>query len=308
MNEDVAGYMADNIDLLNCKIGLVHSHHALGAFLSGQDKKTLYKEGMDTTCFLSLVVDTKGTYVAALTRKIIEKREITTSYIGSSYEFFDIGSVPINGSTSLPITKKEEVENVRIEYFMLDVEREICDNPYEYLDERFNEITSKKEKTVTAYGGKGAWLFPPKEQKEAPVTPKQATLFPPEEIEDIDTTSYPIDSDDVYTPDPDEVHKAVAQLLTGSLLIQIKDLDLKNWVNKYMEKKYADMFPTPYSFDMYCETMTDFIFNRLVALLWKADDASYVEFEVANAMIEELKKYTQNEYITQYINQLEAYL
>jgi hypothetical protein len=274
----------------------------MGAFFSGQDKKTLYKEGMDTTCFLSLVVDTKGTYVAALTRKIIEKREVTTSYMGSSYEFFDIGNVPINGSTSLPITKKEEIEDVRIEYFMLDVEREICDNPYEYLDERFNEITSKKEKS------KGFWVFPPKEQKEAPITPKQATLFPPEEIEDMTATSYPIDSDDVYTPDPDEVHKAVAQLLTGSLLIQIKDLDLKNWVNKYMEKKYTEMFPTSYSFDMYCETMTDFIFNRLVALLWKADDASYVEFEVANAMIEELKKYTQNEYITQYINQLEAYL
>lgn len=281
----------------------------MGAFFSGQDKKTLYKEGMDTTCFLSLVVDTKGTYVAALTRKIIEKREVTTSYIGSSYEFFDIGSVPINGSTSLPITKKEEVENIRIEYFMLDVEREICDNPYEYLDERFNEITSKKEKTATTYGSKGFWVFPPKEQKETPIAPKQATLFPPEEIEEIDTTSYPIDSDDVYTPDPDEIHKAIAQLLTGSLLIQIKDLDLKNWVNKYMEKKYADMFPTSYSFDMYCETMTDFIFNRLVASICSnTADPAYVEFEVANAMIEELKKYTQNEYITQYINQLEAYL
>lgn len=30
MNEDVAAYMADNIELFSCDLGLVHSHHIMG--------------------------------------------------------------------------------------------------------------------------------------------------------------------------------------------------------------------------------------------------------------------------------------
>ena len=30
MSEEVAGYMAENIELFECKLGLVHSHHSLG--------------------------------------------------------------------------------------------------------------------------------------------------------------------------------------------------------------------------------------------------------------------------------------
>ena len=30
MNEDVAAYMADNIDLFECETGLIHSHHSMG--------------------------------------------------------------------------------------------------------------------------------------------------------------------------------------------------------------------------------------------------------------------------------------
>ena len=70
MSEDVAAYMADNAELFSCDTGLIHSHHRLGAFFSGQDNLMLQQEGNDTNCFVSLVVDTKGSYVARVTRKL----------------------------------------------------------------------------------------------------------------------------------------------------------------------------------------------------------------------------------------------
>lgn len=30
MNEDVTGYIAQNLDLFDCEIGIVHSHHTMG--------------------------------------------------------------------------------------------------------------------------------------------------------------------------------------------------------------------------------------------------------------------------------------
>lgn len=41
MNEDVTAYMAENIELFDCEMGLVHSHHQLGAYFSGQDNLML---------------------------------------------------------------------------------------------------------------------------------------------------------------------------------------------------------------------------------------------------------------------------
>ena len=55
----------------------------MGAFFSGTDLETLRTEGEDTNCFVSLIVDTKGTYVAAITRKGSCKKTITTVSSGS---------------------------------------------------------------------------------------------------------------------------------------------------------------------------------------------------------------------------------
>ena len=45
MDETVASYMADNIELFECDLNLVHSHHQMSAFLSGTDTATLRAEG-----------------------------------------------------------------------------------------------------------------------------------------------------------------------------------------------------------------------------------------------------------------------
>lgn len=81
----IASYMATH-QLFDCHQALIHSHHTMGAFFSGTDTTTLEKEGKTMPNFVSLVVDTAGTYVAAITSRnvynIKGKYYITTSEFG----------------------------------------------------------------------------------------------------------------------------------------------------------------------------------------------------------------------------------
>ena len=161
MDESVVGYIAENIDLFGCDTGLVHSHHHMGAFFSDTDTSTLRAEGNDTNCFVSLIVDTKGTYQAAITRKVKVKKEIITTDLGSSYEFFGEGARQLKVDDEPEVTTV--VDNESIEYFMLDVQIEQVDNPLAYLDTRFEEIENKKKlsRVVPATvpdGNKSPWI------------------------------------------------------------------------------------------------------------------------------------------------------
>ena len=71
---EICSYMMEN-DLLDCKTGLIHSHNSMKAFFSGTDANTLVEEGEQTIHFLSLVVNNEGTYVARVTRRIVEEIE-----------------------------------------------------------------------------------------------------------------------------------------------------------------------------------------------------------------------------------------
>lgn len=75
---NTAAYIADH-ELWNCQVGLIHSHHNMGAFFSGQDDAMLLQEGKARNHFLSLVVDNKGTYVAKVTIKEVYNSVIKTS-------------------------------------------------------------------------------------------------------------------------------------------------------------------------------------------------------------------------------------
>ena len=93
MDETVSSYMADNIELFECDCQLIHSHNTMAAFFSGQDQSTLREEGNERNCFISLIVNNAGSYVAAITRKIQTKNEVTIKSLGSSYEFFGEGEI-----------------------------------------------------------------------------------------------------------------------------------------------------------------------------------------------------------------------
>ena len=85
---NAAAYIADH-ELWSCQVGLVHSHHSLQTFFSGQDTSMLKQEGANRNHFLSLIVNNAGTYSAKLTsREVVEQQTICVS---KGKSFNDVG-------------------------------------------------------------------------------------------------------------------------------------------------------------------------------------------------------------------------
>ena len=142
MSPEVATYMVENPELLDCKMGLIHSHQSFGTFFSGTDTATLQSEGKHRNHFLSLIVNNAGVYTAAITRKKIVKQDIK---IVEEFEETDFN--PIAQATS-----SNQVESAVVEYFMLDIN--IQKSEYQQsLDDKLDAIRKAKTPVVTSYPG-----------------------------------------------------------------------------------------------------------------------------------------------------------
>lgn len=132
MSPDVIAYMADNQELLDCQIGLIHSHHQMSTFFSSVDMDTLRTEGEERNHFLSLIVNNKGIYNAAITRRITQVDVVR--YI--SYNTFN--------DEFITSEVKSKDEDQIIEWFPLNVIRD----GEEYLLgdwlHRINELENSK--------------------------------------------------------------------------------------------------------------------------------------------------------------------
>lgn len=318
MNEDVAAYMAENIELFSCELGILHSHHSLGAFLSGQDMKRIQEDGNDTNCFLSLVVDTRGTYVAALTRKVQTKYKVTKEDLGTSYQFFGEEEVKVQDEKG-PI-EDNYVDESYIEYFMLDVEREEVNNPFDYLDARFKEIEEKKKaqpskqwtlpKWNTNDTTENAWdKDHPKNTSVWLPKAKEPLLFNEEDVYDV----YGKDAETVWESNEEEIHKCVVQMITCSFIVDSKKIDLKQWVTRHMANKYAEIFIEDGMFDEWCDFVVDFLLDRYYAQygILSEDPDIFVAY-TANAIKDELEQYADcagvSEYIETYIKALDRHI
>lgn len=341
MSPDVTNYIAENLELFDCDLHLVHSHHSMGAFFSGQDNKMLQEMGNEMNCFVSLIVDTPGNYVAAVTRKMQKKYEVTTKELGTSYEFFGEGTIGTASTNGGPLSESTQVTEMEtIEYYMLDVEVEKVDNSLDYLDRRFEEIERKKEEAKKeksnfnslpyfhTYGGFGNW------DKYEPVSatnsfknyqkePTQLTFWDYEDVDKKETK--PVEplkkpSNDEFTPDPDMIDKCVAAIVTCSLMHLNPDTgkyDWKKFIKKDMDRIYKKLFPdyNGYSmdpFDQWTNFIMDFILvnyqdkntpNR--ADLWNDKEVTNT---VAIYIIDALTPYRTNSYIDCYCSTLEGYI
>lgn len=296
MSEEVAAYMAQNIELFDCDTGLIHSHHALGAFFSGQDNLMLQQEGNDTNCFVSLVVDTKGTYVARITRKIQSKSEVIVKPLGTSYEFFGNGSKTIsNDSTELT----KIVDKEYIEYFDLQVERHEVPNTLSYLDTRFAEIELKKKDVAKTS------VVSQQTSLDFKDTPKQNATETETEYD--------------WTPDPKKIHEAVVHIVILNLILNPKNFNFKHWITRHMFNVYQRIFGKPATVDSlpnaFCE-WRDFIIQFTLDHYDEPGIPSYMYDEydiftsiVAQSIIDELSEYVDdNPYIQHYINTLYQYI
>lgn len=316
MNPDVIAYMTEHSELLDCQMGLIHSHNNMSTFFSGTDTATLKEEGRDRNNFVSLIVNNAGSYTAAITRRI-KSKQVRESV---SYEFF--------GDGEKQDTKKYVSDTDEIEWFYLKIEKEGENYSFPDMAARLEEIkqakaekakkaqasaysSSYKPVIANSYGTKaGPANLVNKEDSKPKVT--QPTLF-----DNVDDLSF----DDNYslpygqvTLDKVTLKSLVLQLITGSIIISNDSkIDITKWAKSMpalYEKRFGKGEKGIENFKMWADTYTEY-------LTWyvtdeKLKELGFDETEIcaicAHDMIEELTKLPENDYIKGYIDALQKYL
>lgn len=316
MNPDVIAYMCENPELLDCQMGLIHSHNNMSTFFSGTDTATLKEEGRDRNNFVSLIVNNAGSYTAAITRRI-KSKQVRESV---SYEFF--------GDGEKHDTKEYVSDADEIEWFYLKIEKE--DENYSFPDmaARLEEIKQAKAEKVkkaqtpvyqgsykpviaNSYGTKaGPANLVKKETKKPKVV--QTSLF-----DDVDDLPFEVGYDIPYgqvTFDKVTLKSLVLQLITGSIIISNDSkIDITKWAKSMpalYEKRFGKGKEGMKNFKMWADTYAEY-------LTWyvtdeKLEELGFDETEIcaicAHDMIEELTKLPENDYIKGYIDALQKYL
>lgn len=316
MNPDVIAYMCENPELLDCQMGLIHSHNNMSTFFSGTDIATLNEEGRDRNNFVSLIVNNAGSYTAAITRRI-KSKQVKESV---SYEFF--------GDGEKHDTKEYVSDADEIEWFYLKIEKE--DENYSFPDmaARLEEIKQAKAEKVkkaqtpvyqgsykpviaNSYGTKAdSANLVKKEIKKPKVV--QTSLF-----DDVDDLPFEVGYDIPYgqvTFDKVTLKSLVLQLITGSIIISNDSkIDITKWAKSMpalYEKRFGKGKEGMKNFKMWADTYAEY-------LTWyvtdeKLEELGFDETEIcaicAHDMIEELTKLPENDYIKGYIDALQKYL
>ena len=316
MNPDVIAYMCENPELLDCQMGLIHSHNNMSTFFSGTDTATLKEEGMDRNNFVSLIVNNAGTYTAAITRRV-KSKQVKESV---SYEFFGDGE---KHDTKEYVSSADEIE-----WFYLKIEKEGENYSFPDMAARLEEIKqakaerAKKVQSPVYQGGYkpviansyGTKAGPANLVKKEADKPKvvQPTLF--DNVDDLPfEEGYQIPYGQV-TLDKVTLKSLVLQLITGSIIISNDSkIDITKWAKSMptlYEKRFGKGKEGMGNFKMWAETYTEY-------LTWyvtdeKLEELGFDETEIcaicAHDMIEELTKLPENDYIKGYIDALQKYL
>lgn len=319
MNPDVISYMCENPELLDCQMGLIHSHNNMSAFFSGTDTATLKEEGRDRNNFVSLIVNNAGTYTAAITRRV-KSKQVKESV---SYEFF--------GDGEKQDTKEYVSDADEIEWFYLKIEKEGENYSFPDMAARLEEIKqakaekaekAKKAQTPTYQGdykpvianSYGTKAGPANLVKKEANKPKvvQPTLF-----DDADDLPFEEGYDIPYGQvsfDKVALKSLVLQLITGSIIISNDSkIDISKWAKSMptlYEKRFGKGKVGMNNFKIWAETYAEY-------LTWyitdeKLEELGFDNTEIcaicAHDMIEELTKLPENDYIKGYIDALQKYL
>lgn len=322
--------------------GLMHSHHTLGAFFSGTDLSTLAEEGTDRTHFVSLIIDTRGKYVAAITRVV---EELLTATGSTTFPTFG-GAIETHPIT-YTFTRK------RMEYFMLDVEGSTVAETFQELDDRIEEVKKQKAAKAPKYtpqtGYYGGYGYQPKQTPATPAkqtgqagvtyqtsvgranistpakqeTPKynMADLFDNQDWRgnqlpfNIDNADSDLDLEESLAPDytkykadPTLIDALARQLLTGNVNYnsQAASLDSLAEVSKELFDK---RFESIKLFDAWADSYVEFLvyYTEDQALSTTLDDDQMAAV-IAHDLMETLHELPKNEYIESFIESIERYI
>lgn len=312
MNPDVIAYMCENPKLLDCQMGLIHSHNNMPTFLSGTDTATLKEEGRDRNNFVSLIVNNAGSYTAAITRKL-KNKSVKESI---SYEFF--------GDGEKHDTKEFVSKDTEIEWFYLNIVNEGDTVVLQDMDARFEEIKKRKaEEKKNAEMNRNSTSqvisynkdFYDLKSRPTMTTPKKnfvpTSLF--DGIDDWGSNNHDIPYGTVNF-DKNTIKQLTLQLVTGSIIIpNDSKIDIKKWATSMptmYQKRFGKGEDGMKLFELWADMYTEFI-------VWYAIDEELESLGMDDAeicatcahdIIEELKELPENAYIKGYIEALKKYL
>lgn len=282
---EVVAYQVDN-DLLDCEIGLIHSHNVMKAFFSNTDINTLREYGSQMNHFVSLIVNNEGIYSAAITRKILVKDTVVRKMLFNSFN-----DEKKEDRTSF--TNEVEI----IQYFDLKVEVEGRVS-FDSLDERIEELKKKGKRYLQTS------LYQYQEyQGRVPFEIKKGNP------EIAGETSVPISQEEPEGEEKKETVKLkkeviddmVAQLVTGSVTVRSGKINLNDWVEKNMNKVFERRFSAPKGFDFteWAEFIVDFVVYD--GMPDSTEDMDEDSIDIAKQLGDALRKFRKNPWIEAYL-------
>lgn len=275
MSPKVIAYMAEHPELLDCQIGLVHSHSVMAAFFSGTDLQTLKEEGIDRNHFVSLIVNNEGTYTAAITRRITSVKNVSDTYTYKSFNDNDK-----QGENSY------KVEETYILYNYLDIVKEDTNSNFTELEEQIKEVKQDKHTIRVDVKPAGFNNIP------------QLSLFKEdgEPIGNISSTKI----------NQDVVKTIAIQLITGSILASSStNINLNEWITR-MPALFDKRFRDEESFKLWCSLNIEFILADAVPDKYLKMQDDYIN-DLAIELYDFIYKLPKNKYLDLILLELEEW-
>lgn len=296
MSPDVISYMTEHPELLDYQTALIHSHHSMTSFFSGTDLSTLQEEGNCRNHFVSLIVNNAGVYTAAITRKIVQKKNIHS----------DISYNTFNDKTKKEV-KDEEVDNIIILYNELNIIKEKEESSFPELDERLDYITKEKEE---------------QRKKEQKTVFNISTLPHNFKKTKNSTPSLPLFNDDYYDDYYDfydtsiidkitipavKVNAYTAQILTGCITTEANSINLTTLANQ-MVNTYEKRFNGDLNiFGLWVETLVEFIISNFIPKDIEPYEGEY-QSKLCTLIYNTIDKLPSNKYINEIKNVLTIWM
>lgn len=300
MSPDVISYMADNPELLDMQLGLIHSHNTMATFFSGTDTNTLKEEGKDRNHFVSLIVNNAGVYTAAITRKVKSVKAIQETYGYNSFNDLNLSD-----------TKEYTEESEYIEYFMLDITKE-GSSSFKELDGRIKEIKETKEnKKKESEVKEGLFAYPALNREPFYSNTLSQNNIRKEKYTSPFETSH--SSFSYNHMSKEDVHKTLVQMLTGSVVIRdYSKIDTKKWAESLPDvfgKRFGKDEKGFKRFGMWAESHCEFLlYDKMPETVEGVEEESYWLSCFAMALHGELASLSKNKYIDTFKEILEQWI
>lgn len=295
VNPDIIQYQLDN-DLLECHMGLIHSHNNMSTFFSATDINTLCSEGIDRNHFVSLIVNNQGTYSAAITRNVKIDSIITDKITYNSFK----------ASTKKDTVTRKLTRN-ELQYFNLDIVKPNL-VVSKSIKARLQSLKKEKELSKIKYNNTIGFKstsnsFTP--NNYVPDTrnniAQQTSLFN-NPLQPIDVSNNTKDSINSAVFSKETISGVLKHLITGNVTSKIDTYSKVNILISQMVSRFDKTFVDMTQFSNWASSIVDYIIWETTEEGIEFSDLSEEELnvELASNILEALEILPINKYIAVY--------